>query len=493
MALTRVTQTVVEDSAITADKIADGAVTTAKIADGAINLSKLAATANYALLHADLSTNVNLVQTNVVATQSNVSTSVGKINDLRDNAVRDFQNLTANINTVSGNVSTTSAANDFITFTRLNANINSVKANVDAAEANIAGILDGTTFTGEVTMNDDLTIGGNLTVAGQFSNLAVTDAYVNDRIIMLANGASGAPSLDVGLQLNRGNQGNVFVGFDESADEIVLAVNQDPPTNTAISIASYADLQAAKVTASSVVVPNDGDLGSTGATDAIQISSGGIVTFKDDIKIKDGGTIGTATTPATITIAADGDSAFSGGLGVAGNTAPAANSISVGTPANVIITANHNQYSIVIGDPTNQHGGSALDVRGTANVGVLTTQGVDPLANDFATFTRLNANINVVQGNVAALSGSIQLHPFTNVVTQSGTANTFFLGKAMPGDGLANVLSVSIDGIDQQKDQPGTANNDFIMNAVASHASIKFTAPSIPAGSKIQTLVLYSG
>ena len=40
-------------------------------------------------------------------------------------------------------------------------------------------------------------------------------------------------------------QGNVFVGFDESADEIVLAVNQDPPTNTAISIASYADLQAA--------------------------------------------------------------------------------------------------------------------------------------------------------------------------------------------------------------------------------------------------------
>ena len=79
MALTRVTQTVVEDSAITADKIADGAVTTAKIADGAINLSKLAATANYALLHADLSTNVNLVQTNVVATQSNVSTNLGRI------------------------------------------------------------------------------------------------------------------------------------------------------------------------------------------------------------------------------------------------------------------------------------------------------------------------------------------------------------------------------------------------------------------------------
>ena len=44
-----------------------------------------------------------------------------------------------------------------------------------------------------------------------------------------------------------------------------------------------------------ITVPNDGDIGSVGATDAIQISSAGIVTFKDDILIKDGGTIGSAT------------------------------------------------------------------------------------------------------------------------------------------------------------------------------------------------------
>ena len=58
----------------------------------------------------------------------------------------------------------------------------------------------------------------------------------------------------------------------------------------------------------------------------------------------------------------------------------------------------------------------------------------------------------------------------------------------MPGDGLANITFVSLDGIIQQKDVPsGTfaANNDFIMNAVAAHASIKFTAPSIPEGSTV--------
>ena len=60
-----------------------------------------------------------------------------------------------------------------------------------------------------------------------------------------------------------------------------------------------------------ITVPNDGDIGSVGATDAIQISSGGIVTFKDDIKIKDGGTIGTATDDDAITIAAAGAVTFS--------------------------------------------------------------------------------------------------------------------------------------------------------------------------------------
>jgi hypothetical protein len=70
------------------------------------------------------------------------------------------------------------------------------------------------------------------------------------------------------------------------------------------------------------VVSNDGDIGSVGATDAIQISSGGIVTFKDDIKIKDGGTIGSASDAAAITIAASGQvtfsdvATFSGGLKV---------------------------------------------------------------------------------------------------------------------------------------------------------------------------------
>jgi hypothetical protein len=43
----------------------------------------------------------------------------------------------------------------------------------------------------------------------------------------------------------------------------------------------------------------------------MQISSGGIVTFKDDILIKNGGTIGSASDADAITIASDGVTTFS--------------------------------------------------------------------------------------------------------------------------------------------------------------------------------------
>ena len=55
-----------------------------------------------------------------------------------------------------------------------------------------------------------------------------------------------------------------------------------------------------------ITVPNDGDIGSVGATDAIQISSAGIVTFKDDLLIKDGGTIGNASVADVMTLASTG-------------------------------------------------------------------------------------------------------------------------------------------------------------------------------------------
>jgi len=122
--------------------------------------------------------------------------------------------------------------------------ITNLVTGLEGANTAIDAIVDGSTaFTGAVTMNDDLTVQGNLTVAGSFANLAVQDSYTDDRLLYLANNFTGSPSLDVGLLLNRGNDGNVFIGYDESQGEVALLHNFDPATNTAISASAAANLR----------------------------------------------------------------------------------------------------------------------------------------------------------------------------------------------------------------------------------------------------------
>jgi hypothetical protein len=60
-----------------------------------------------------------------------------------------------------------------------------------------------------------------------------------------------------------------------------------------------------------ILIKDGGTIGVASTVDAMTISSAGIVTFKDDIVIKDGGTFGTGTTPAAMTIASGGAVTFS--------------------------------------------------------------------------------------------------------------------------------------------------------------------------------------
>jgi hypothetical protein len=66
----------------------------------------------------------------------------------------------------------------------------------------------------------DLVISGNLTVSGTQTTLNTTDLAVNDAIITVVSGlGSGvAPSLDAGIEVNRGSSANASLYWDESAD-----------------------------------------------------------------------------------------------------------------------------------------------------------------------------------------------------------------------------------------------------------------------------------
>ena len=78
------------------------------------------------------------------------------------------------------------------------------------------GIVDNPTIGG------NLTVTGNLTVNGSTTTLSTTNSVIEDKLIELSTGTTGTPSGDIGIVGERGSSDNVFIGFDESADEFIV-------------------------------------------------------------------------------------------------------------------------------------------------------------------------------------------------------------------------------------------------------------------------------
>jgi len=518
MALTRITTAVIEDDAITATKMSNLIVDTGMIAAGAVTADKMAANT---ATDSPMSAAINLVQDNVNIVEDNVAAITDTTTDLTIGSAasgyffdKSFTSLGIN-NTapITGTVSLGTPANIILKYSTLGGNV--IIGGVDdvttyrldvrgsanvgffqAENANISGIagsfalrsnvqgyiktstttqtqlaysnnvtsdiqtqldskaaLAGATFTGEVVMNDDLIVDGNLTVHGDSTVANANSLVIKDNMIMLANGTTGTSTLDVGLLLNRGSQGNAFVGYDESNIAFVMVETKDPVTNLVLSPTSYANLVVGNVVSTTL---------STGVTTTGAITATGI-------------TISGLT--ASKALQTDG---------------------SKGLQSSAVTTAELAHVS-----------GVSSAIQTQIDTKIATTVSA---SNDFVTYTRLNANLNVVQDNINIVSDNVEslqtnltaninlvqdnvattlagLLPFENVVTIASTANTFFVGK--PYYTVSNVLIVTLDGINQSANLSDGTIQDFIVNATSTDASIIFTAPTIPIGTTIKTVTLF--
>ena len=395
-----------------------------------------------------------------------------------------------------------------------------IQTQLDAIEARRAANNITTTFTDQVNMSDDLVITGNLVVNGSTTTVDSTELTVKDRMILLASGASGTPSLDVGLLFNRGNQGNAAFFYDESAVRFKLSDTKDPLSNTALSPITSSNLEVGILTAATV----------TGAT---SISATGFTqngaTLNDLISSNvDGAISGINDTNLTASraLASDG----SGKIVVSDVTSTELGHLdgvtsAIQTQFTGAETRRTNNIAGAVSTITtgNLTASRALTSSGSGKVAVsavtatelghldgvtsgIQTQLDTATTNTHSTFTRLNANLNtttsnvtnletrlnanldVIQDNVAALSGSVQLVPHHNVNTSTSTSNVFFIGKNVRS--LNNVISITIDGVSQLRDVPGTSNNDFIYHS--SNNTIQMTDASLPAGLKVQMFTLFT-
>ena len=74
------------------------------------------------------------------------------------------------------------------------------------------------TIAGSKTFSDAMIINGDLTVSGTTTYLNTETLTVDDNIIVLNNNASGTPSENAGIQINRGSSADVYVRWNESTD-----------------------------------------------------------------------------------------------------------------------------------------------------------------------------------------------------------------------------------------------------------------------------------
>jgi hypothetical protein len=70
-----------------------------------------------------------------------------------------------------------------------------------------------------VTIGQDLTVSGNLTVNGNVTTLNTETLAVEDNIIVLNSGVTGAPSTNAGIQVERGTSADVQIRWNESSDK----------------------------------------------------------------------------------------------------------------------------------------------------------------------------------------------------------------------------------------------------------------------------------
>ena len=116
----------------------------------------------------------------------------------------------------------------------------------------------------------DLTLSGNLTVNGTTTTVSSTNTTIEDKLLELGTGSSGSASGDAGIVIERGDDTNVFMGWDESADQFQLATTTATGSSTGDLSLTDANLKAGTITYASL---SDGAITVTGFVDEDNMAS----------------------------------------------------------------------------------------------------------------------------------------------------------------------------------------------------------------------------
>ena len=179
---------------------------------------------------------------------------------------------------------------------------------------------------GTVTVDDNLVVSGNLTVSGTTTTINTETLTVDDNIIVLNNNATGAPTENAGIEVERGSSTNVALRWNETDDK--WQITNDGSTYG--NIATVDDVNAVSVTN----LDNIGDVTITSAANGDFLKYNGSAWVNDPINLgtdTTGNYVADVTAGTGITVTHTPGEASSAAVAIASNYAGQNTSTTLGT------------------------------------------------------------------------------------------------------------------------------------------------------------------
>ena len=124
------------------------------------------------------------------------------------------------------------------------------------------GTLVGSKFNPNLTLNSNVMILGNLTVANSYTQLNSINTYINDPVVVFNNNYTGSPAYDIGMLVNRnlssllpyGAVNAAWVWKEVEQKFVGIMTTETGTTAGSINNSGYANVQLGNLTANSITI-----------------------------------------------------------------------------------------------------------------------------------------------------------------------------------------------------------------------------------------------
>jgi hypothetical protein len=193
----------------------------------------------------DITAGTGVTVTHTPAEGSSPTVAIGQAVGTTDSVSFAGLTLSGDAAVNGGDVTTTAT-----TASLFNANATTLNIGNAATTVSIGAV------TGTTTVNNNLTVTGDLTVEGTTTTLNTSTLEVEDNTVLLNRGVTGSPTLDAGIEIERGTSTNVSILWNETTDSWTFTNNGSTFYNMVRKVSS--DITGDSTTSSFTITHNLG-------------------------------------------------------------------------------------------------------------------------------------------------------------------------------------------------------------------------------------------